>query len=84
MSASSSSPSSGNQSSVGQSTGGRTSGKRSRLEPELVPRRDFLGRSAAWSAAGALLFALFGMLRLPKAAVLPAPSKKVRVALPES
>ena len=58
--------------------------RRSRLEPELVPRRDFLGRSATWSAAAALLFGLFGMLRLPKAAVLPSPSKRFRVALPES
>jgi cytochrome b6-f complex iron-sulfur subunit len=30
------------------------------------------------------LFALFGMLRLPKAAVLPSPSKKFRVTLPDS
>jgi cytochrome b6-f complex iron-sulfur subunit len=58
--------------------------QRSRLDPEPTTRRDFLGVAAAWSAAGAMLFALFGALRLPKAAVLPAPSRKFRVTLPES
>lgn len=57
---------------------------RSRLEPEPVPRRDFLGQAATVSAGGALLVACVGMLRLPKAAVLPAPSKKFSVTLPES
>jgi cytochrome b6-f complex iron-sulfur subunit len=33
---------------------------------------------------GALLFALMGMLKLPKAAVLASPSKKFKVALPET
>ena len=56
----------------------------SRLDPELVPRRDFLGLASLWSAASALLFALLGMLRLPRAAVLPSPSKKFRVSLPET
>lgn len=56
----------------------------SRLGAEPMARRDFLGKSALISAAGALLFALVGMLRLPKAAVLPSPSKKFRVTLPES
>ncbi len=57
---------------------------RSRLEPEPVARRDFLGLAALWSAAAALGFAALGALRLPKAAVLPSPSKKFRVQLPES
>lgn len=57
---------------------------RSRLEPEPIPRRDFLGLAAMGSMAAALLFATVGMLRLPKAAVLPSPSKKFRVTLPES
>jgi len=57
---------------------------RSRLDPEPVPRRDFLGLAALWSAATALGFAALGALRLPKAAVLPSPSKKFRVQLPES
>jgi cytochrome b6-f complex iron-sulfur subunit len=57
---------------------------RSRLDPEPVPRRDWLGLSSLWAAGGALLFGLFGMLKLPKAAVLGSPSKKYRVTLPES
>ncbi|MHC4732132.1 MAG: QcrA and Rieske domain-containing protein [Planctomycetota bacterium] len=56
----------------------------SRLAPEPVARRDFLGLAALGSAGAAMLFALVGMLRLPKAAVLPSPSKRFRVALPES
>jgi cytochrome b6-f complex iron-sulfur subunit len=57
---------------------------RSRLDPEPVPRRDLLGLSSLWAAASALLFAAFGMLRLPKAAVLSSPSKKFRITLPET
>jgi nitrite reductase/ring-hydroxylating ferredoxin subunit len=57
---------------------------RSRLEPEPVPRRDFLGLAAAWTAGSALVFATLGMLRLPKAAVIPAPSSRFRIALPDS
>ena len=51
-------------------------GKTSRLAPEPVARRDFLGLAALWSAGATLLFALIGLLRLPKAAVLPSPSKR--------
>jgi nitrite reductase/ring-hydroxylating ferredoxin subunit len=58
--------------------------ERSRLDPERMPRRDFLGLAAAWSALVTLAFAAVGMLKLPKAAVLPSPSKKFRVTLPES
>lgn len=61
-----------------------TGGGRSRLDPELLPRRDFLGQAATLSAGSAILVACIGMLRLPKAAVLPAPSKRFRVTLPES
>ena len=57
---------------------------RSRLDPEPVPRRDWLGLSSLWAAAGALLFGVTGMLKLPKAAVLASPSKKFKVTLPES
>jgi cytochrome b6-f complex iron-sulfur subunit len=57
---------------------------RSRLEPEPIPRRDFLGLAALWSAAAALLFAMFGALRLPRAAVVPMASRKFRVTLPET
>lgn len=57
---------------------------KSRLDPEPVPRRDFLGLSALWAMAGAFLFSLFGILRLPKAAVLSSPAKKFSVTLPDS
>lgn len=56
----------------------------SRLDPEPIPRRDFLGLASLWAASSALLFAFIGILRLPKAAVLPSPSRKFRVTLPES
>lgn len=58
--------------------------KPSRLDPEPVSRRDVLGLMSLWAAASAMLFALFGMLRLPKAAVLASPSKRFRVTLPET
>ena len=57
---------------------------RSRLDPEPMPRRDFLGLAAVGSMLGALAFAAIGMIRLPKAAVLASPSKKFQVSLPES
>lgn len=57
---------------------------RSRLDPEPIPRRDFLGMAAMWAAGSAAIFAVLGMLRLPRAAVVPAPSKTFKVALPES
>src|SRR3989337_1328478 len=57
---------------------------RSRLDPEAMPRRDFLGLAAWWSAAAALLFGFLGAMRLPKAAVLPSPSKKFKITLPAS
>lgn len=56
---------------------------RSRLEPPPLPRRDFLGLAALWSALVTLAFAAAGALRLPRAAVVPVPSRKFRVALPE-
>lgn len=56
----------------------------SRLDPEPIPRRDVLGLLALWSMASALLFALVGTLRLPKAAVLPSPSKKFRASIPDA
>jgi len=49
-----------------------------------MPRRDFLGLAALGAAGAAMLFALIGILRLPKAAVLPSPSKRFKVTLPES
>jgi cytochrome b6-f complex iron-sulfur subunit len=57
---------------------------RSRLEPPPVARRDFLGLAAMWSAVATLAFATLGALRLPRAAVVPVPSRKFRVTLPET
>ena len=56
----------------------------SRLDPEAIPRRDFLGRSALWSTAATLAFAAIGMARLPRAAVVSSPSRKFRVRIPET
>lgn len=58
--------------------------KKSRFDPEPMPRRDFLGLAALGSMAAALLFSLFGMLKLPKAAVSASPAKRFNVALPEN
>jgi len=58
--------------------------KQSRLDPEPMPRRDWLGLGALWTMGASFLFAAVGMMRLPKAAVLPSPSKKFKVALPET
>ena len=57
---------------------------RSRLDPDPITRRDWLGLTSLWAMAAALLFGTVGMLRLPKAAVLSSPSKKFRVTLPET
>jgi cytochrome b6-f complex iron-sulfur subunit len=56
----------------------------SRLDPEPMPRRDVLGLLSLWSMGLTMLFATVGMLRMPKAAVLPSPSKKFKVAIPET
>ena len=61
-----------------------TQHQRSRLDPEPVARRDFLGLASACSAGLAMLFALVGMLRLPNAAVLASPSKRFPVQVLES
>jgi cytochrome b6-f complex iron-sulfur subunit len=58
--------------------------ERSRLDPEPMPRRDFLGLASLWAAGSTAVFATLGMLRLPKAAVLSSPSRKYRVALPDN
>lgn len=57
---------------------------RSRLDPEPMPRRDFLGLSALLAAAAALLFAAGGILRMPKVSLSAAPSRKFRTRLPEA
>lgn len=56
----------------------------SRLDPEPVPRRDFLGQASLWAAAATGVFATLGIARLPKAAVLSSPSRKFRATLPEN
>jgi cytochrome b6-f complex iron-sulfur subunit len=56
----------------------------SRLDPDPMPRRDMLGLLSLWSMASALVVATLGMLRLPRAAVLPSPSKKFKVTIPET
>jgi nitrite reductase/ring-hydroxylating ferredoxin subunit len=56
----------------------------SRLDPEPIARRDLLGLAALGSAGATFLFALIGMARLPKAAVISSPSRKYKVVLPES
>jgi len=54
-----------------------------RLEPEPLPRRDFLGLAGIWATAVALLGATVGMLRVPKPSVLPEASSKRRIGRPE-
>jgi nitrite reductase/ring-hydroxylating ferredoxin subunit len=55
---------------------------RSRLDPEPIPRRDFLGLAAAWSALITFAFGMIGAMRLPRAAVVPSASRKFRITLP--
>jgi cytochrome b6-f complex iron-sulfur subunit len=43
-----------------------------------------LGLLSLWSMLSTLLFATVGMMRMPKAAVLPSPSKKFRVGIPDT
>ena len=56
----------------------------SRLDPEPIARRDVLGLLSLWSMTSALLFAFIGIARLPRAAVLPSPSKRFRTAIPDT
>ncbi|MDM7922890.1 MAG: ubiquinol-cytochrome c reductase iron-sulfur subunit [Pyrinomonadaceae bacterium] len=58
--------------------------KQSRFDPEPMPRRDFLGLAALGSMAAAFILSIFGMLKLPKAAVSASPAKKFSVALPDT
>lgn len=63
-------------------SGGTSIPQRSRLDAEPVPRRDFLGLAAMWSALVTVGFGLLGAMRLPRAAVVPSPSRKFRLTLP--
>ena len=58
--------------------------EKSRFDPEPMARRDFLGLAALGTMGVTFLFSIFGMLRLPKAAVSASPAKKFNVSLPAS
>lgn len=53
-----------------------------RLEPEPIPRRDFLGLAGIWTAALAIFGSIIGMARLPKPRVLPEASSRFRLGFP--
>lgn len=54
-----------------------------RLEPDPLPRRDFLGLAGLWSAGLAIFGSLVGLARMPKPRVLPEVSKRFRIGRPE-
>lgn len=54
-----------------------------RLEPEPLPRRDFLSIAGMWSAGVAIVGSIAGMARLPKPRVLPEASSRFRVGKPD-
>jgi cytochrome b6-f complex iron-sulfur subunit len=56
----------------------------SRLDPDPIPRRDFLGLASLWAAGSAIFLAALGMARLPKAAVISSPSKRFSVVFPDT
>jgi len=54
-----------------------------RLEPEPLPRRDFLGLAGLWAAGIAIFGSVVGMARLPKPNVLPEAGSRFRIGRPE-
>ena len=58
--------------------------KKSRFDPEPMPRRDFLGLAALASMAAAFGLSILGMLKLPKAAVSASQAKKFSLSLPDT
>lgn len=54
-----------------------------RLEPDPIPRRDFLGLAGMWTVAIAIFGSIIGMARLPKPRVLPEASSRFRLGAPE-
>lgn len=54
-----------------------------RLEPEPIPRRDFLGLTGLWAAAIAVFGTVIGMAKLAKPRVLPEAGARFRVGHPE-
>ncbi len=55
----------------------------SRLEPEPIPRRDFLGLAGLWTAALAIFGSVVGMVRLTKPSVLPEGGSRFRIGRAE-
>lgn len=53
-----------------------------RLDPEPVPRRDFLGWAGLGAAGIAVIGSMIGLARLPKPSVLPEASRRFRVGKP--
>ncbi len=53
-----------------------------RLEPEPIPRRDFLGLAGLWATGIAILGSLLGMARLAKPSVLPEAARRFRIGQP--
>lgn len=54
-----------------------------RLDPEPMPRRDFLGLAGLWAAGTAIFGSIIGMARLPVPNVLPEASQRFRIGPPE-
>ena len=54
-----------------------------RLEPEPMPRRDFVGLAGLWAAGLAVFSSLLGMARLAKPSVLPEPGARFRIGHPD-
>ena len=50
-----------------------------RLDPEPMPRRDFLGLAGLWAAGTAIFGSIIGMARLPVPNVLPEASQRFRI-----
>ena len=53
-----------------------------RLEPEPLPRRDFLGLTALAAAGVTIMSSLIGMARLAKPRVMPEASNRFRAGVP--
>jgi cytochrome b6-f complex iron-sulfur subunit len=53
------------------------------LEPDPLPRRDFLGLAGLWAAGIAVFGSVVGMARLPKPNVLPEPGSRFRIGRAE-
>lgn len=54
-----------------------------RLEPEPLPRRDFLGLAGIWAATVAIVGSILGMMRLPMPSVLPEAGNRFRIGRPD-